>query len=51
LLVASLLYGTADGLWYGSLRGPPASPPGGPGPILTPTAGPGRAGLMMTLRF
>lgn len=49
LLAASLLYGSADGLWYGSLRGPPATGPGGP--ILTPTVGPGTAGFTMILRF
>lgn len=48
LLIGALLYGTADGLWYGSLRGP-ATPAGGP--ILTPTVGPGTAGFSMTFRF
>lgn len=48
LLAATLLYGTADGLWYGSLRSP-KTPPGGP--VLTPTAGPNGAGIQMTFRF
>lgn len=45
LLVGTLLYGSADGLWYGSLSKPrtPAQP------LLTP--GPGSAGLMLTWEF
>lgn len=49
ILAATLLYGTADGLWYGSLRPPSATPPGTP--ILTPTVGPGAAGLNLMFRF
>jgi hypothetical protein len=50
VLVASMLYGTADGLWYGSLRSPktPATPAG---PVITPTMVPGGGGVQMTLRF
>ena len=45
LLVGTLLYGSADGLWYGSL-----SKPRTPGqPVLTP--GPGNAGLQLTWEF
>lgn len=48
LLVATILYGTADGLWYGSLRAPASQPAG---PVITPVLTPGGTGLQMTLRF
>ena len=49
LFVGTLLYGTADGLWYGSLRSPKTPPT--PGPVITPTVAPGGGGIQMTLRF
>jgi hypothetical protein len=49
LFVATLLYGTADGLWYGSLQSPKQPPPGTP--VITPVGGPGQGGLQMTVRF
>jgi len=49
MLVATILYGTADGLWYGSLRGPPASR--APGPVLSPMVGPGATGMHLTWQF
>ena len=47
LLVAALLYGSADGLWHGSLRAAPL--PEKPGPRIAP--GPGSAGLSVEFRF